>query len=864
MDLEPGTKLGRYEILSFIGAGGMGQVYRARDEQLGRDVAIKLLPSTFTDKAQVVARFQQEARALGLLNHPNLVMVYDFGNTEESFYIVLELLEGLTLRARLRAEPIPAKRAINLALQITRGMSAAHDRGIIHRDLKPENVFLCKDGRVKILDFGLARMTPQLDALGTGDDSPTAVGMTLPGSVLGTVGYMAPEQLRAELADARTDIFAFGVMLFEMITGRLPFQGSTPAETLSRILKDDPDDFGSIGSSAPRGIEVIVGRCLEKRKEDRFQTAHDLSLALEAVSGSTDTFSLPITAWRTKARRARPFALGAAALLVTGFLGAFVWQNVKPDAPPTFRQLTFRRGDVSGARFAPDGSIVYSASWEGRGYELYGARSESVDSRPLRIACRQLLAVSRGGTMALLTNERDQTGTLAVVPPSGTAPREIIDSVQEADWSPDGTQLAVTRRVVGRAYQIEYPIGRVLYQAAVRIRDLRVSPDGKNVAFTVRHARLGKEFALMVASTDATANAGGKAREIGTWNSARGIAWSPDGKRIVLASGDGNGATNLYSIGMSGSARLMSRFDGSVKLHDVSDRGDVLLTRDDYREGIMARGPNDVRESDLSWFDGSGTSDISPDGRLLLMSEFGEAGGAHYSVYVRSTNGDPAVRLGDGYGVSLSPDGSSALTIVPGKPARLVIVPLGAGEPRTLARGDVDDYEYAAWLPDQRSIVFNGRAGNGLIRLYRQSIDGSSPVPVGDPRLRIALASRPASPDGSALAVHCENGAICIVPIGGGGGGGSRKLPLPPGFHPITWSSDGKEIFVYEDGTLPAKMYRYDLATNQLRPERELMPADPTGVYRILDVVTTPDGRAYAYGAMRNLSMLFTTRGLRF
>ena len=856
MDLQPGTKLGRYEILSFIGAGGMGQVYRARDEQLGRDVAIKLLPSSFTEKAQVVARFQQEARALGLLNHPNLVTVYDFGNTEESFYIVLELLEGMTLRARLRAEPIPAKRAVNLALQIARGMAAAHDRGIIHRDLKPENVFLCKDGRVKILDFGLARMTPQLDALGTGDDSPTAVGMTLPGSVLGTIGYMAPEQLRAEMADARTDIFAFGVILFEMITGRCPFQGTTPAETLSRILKDDPDDFGSIGATAPRGIEVIVRRCLEKRKEDRFQSAHDLSLALEAVSGSTDTFSLPILAWRTKARRARPFVLGAAALLATGLLGAFVWQNVKPDEPPSFRQLTFRRGDVSGARFAPDGSIVYSASWEGRGYELYIARSESIDSRPLRIACRELLAVSNSGNIALLTNERDQAGTLAVVPLSGTAPREIVDGVQEADWSPDGTQLAVARRVAG-SYQIEYPIGNVLYRHVVRIRDLRVSPDGKSVAFTVRHARLGKEFALMIVS------ANGAAKEIGTWNSARGVAWSPDGKRLVLASGDGKGATNLYSVAMSGSARLLSRFDGSVKLHDVSDRGDVLLTRDDYREGIMARGPNADRESDLSWFDGSGTSDISPDGRFLLMSEFGEAGGAHYSVYIRPTSGEPAVRLGDGYGVSLSPNGAAALVIVPGTPAQLTIVPLGAGNTRTLPRGDVEDYEFASWLPDQRSIVFNGRTASGPMRLYRQNIDGSLPEPFGDPRLRIALASRPASPDGNTLAVHCENGAICIVPIGGGGGGVARKLPLPRGFHPIAWSANGNEIFVYEDQTVPARMYRFDLAANQLHLERELMPADPTGVYRILDVVTTPDGRAYAYGAIRNLSMLFTTRGLR-
>ena len=829
----------------------MGQVYRANDAQLGRDVAIKLLPSSFVDKAQVVARFQQEARALGLLNHPNLVTVYDFGTFEDSFYIVLELLEGLTLRARLRAEPIPPKRAVNHALQIARGMAAAHDRGIIHRDLKPENVFLCRDGRLKILDFGLARMTPQLDALGVGEESPTMVGMTLPGSVLGTVGYMAPEQLRAEVSDARTDIFAFGVILFEMITGRQPYQGTTPAETLSRILKDDPDDFGSVGVSVPRGVEVIVRRCLEKRKEDRFQSAHDLALALEAVSGSTDSFSLPINVWRSKARRARPFVLGAAALIATAFLGAFVWQNVKPSDPPSFQQLTFRRGDVSGARFAPDGSIVYSASWEGRGYELYEAHAESVDSRPLDIKCRQLLAMSRAGKIALLVKEYDQAGTLAVVPLAGSAPREVVDSVQEADWSPDGSQLAVARRVAG-AYQIEYPVGKVLYKSATRIRDLRVSPDGKNIAFDLRHARLGKEYALMIVSAD------GNARQVGMWNSARGLAWAADGKRIVVASGDGKGATNLYSVAMSGSARLLSRFDGAIKLHDVSERGDMLLTRDDYREGIMARGPGANRESDLSWFDGSGTSDISPDGRLLLMSEFGEAGGAHYSVYIRPTNGDPAVRLGDGYGVSLSPDGKSALTIIPGNPARLAIVPLGAGETRTLPHGEVVDYEFAAWLPDQRTIVFNGRTAAGGMRLYKQDVERGAPESLGEPRMLLAQGSRPASPDGKTLVVHCDDDAICLVDVAGLKP--PQKLPLQRGFKPIAWTADGKQIFIYEDASVPAQMWRYNIATNDLRLERELMPADPTGVYRILDVVTTPDGSAYAYGAMRNLSMLFTMK----
>ena len=857
MDLQPGATVGRYEILSFIGAGGMGQVYRAHDAQLGRDVAIKLLPSAFVDKAPVVARFQQEAKALGLLNHPNLVTVYDFGTFGDSFYIVLELLDGQTLRVRLDEGAIPPKRVVNQALQIARGMAAAHDAGIIHRDLKPENVFLCRDGRIKILDFGLARIAPQLEALGASDDSPTLVGgVTQPGALMGTIGYIAPEQLRAEVADERTDIFAFGVILFEMITGRQPFRGATGAETLSRILKDDPDDFGSLGLSVPRGVEMIAKRCLEKRKEDRFQRAHDLALALEAVSGSTDTFSMPIAVWRTRARRARPYLIGAVAMAAMAFLGAFVWENVKPAAPPSFRQLTFRRGDVSGARFAPDRSVIYSASWEGRGYELYAARSGSPDSRPLGIPCREVLAVSRNGTIALLVNERAQAGTLATVALDGSAPREIVDSVQDADWSPDGTKLAVARRLAD-GYRIEYPIGTTLYKSATRIRDIRVSPDGASVAFYLRLARLGKEFTLM------TVSAGKPARELGKFDNARGLAWSPDAKRVVLASGDGKGSTNLYSVALAGgSPHLISRFDGSVKLHDVSSAGDLLLTRDDYREGIMARGAGANHESDLSWFDGSGTSDISPDGRLLLMSEFGEAGGARYSAYIRPTNGDPAVRLGDGYGVSLSPDGKSALAIVPGHPAQLTIVPLGAGESRVLERGDVEDYEYGSWLPDQRTIVFNGRTATGRMRLYRQDVTGGKPVPLGDERFRIAQASRPASPDGTMLVVYRDDRAICLLRTDGSQP--PRELPLGRHFYPISWTQDGKEIFVYEDETMPARLYRYTIATNQLRLVRELMPADPTGVYRILDVVTTPDGNAYAYGAMRNLSMLFTADGMRF
>ncbi|HVR40505.1 MAG TPA: protein kinase [Thermoanaerobaculia bacterium] len=860
MHLEPGETLGRYEILSFIGAGGMGQVYRARDEQLGRDVAVKILPSAFVGKAQVVARFQQEAKALGLLNHPNLVTVFDFGTHGDSFYIVLELLEGETLRARLREGPLSQRKSIQYALQIARGMDAAHERSIIHRDLKPENIFLTKDGRLKILDFGLAKMNPELAAIGAGDDSPTLVGETHPGIVMGTVGYIAPEQLRAEPIDGRTDIFAFGAILYEMLTGRQAFQGGTPVEILSAILKDDPVDLHASGVNVSPGVELVIQRCLEKRKEERFQTAHDLAFSLEALGSATDTLSMPFSVWRSRVRRHRYKFLAAAALLAIIVASILVWERVAPNPLPTYRQLTFRRGDITGARFASDGSILYSASWEGSGYEIYSGRNDSIESRPLGIRSRELLAVSSTGNLALLVNSSETSGTLAVVSLAGGAPREIADDVVAADWSPDGKQLAIVRRLEGSGFQIEYPIRTIVYQSPTRVRDLRVSPDGKRIAFRLREARLGKSFALFVLDVAVR-----KPRKLGEWTNAKGLAWAANGRRIVFGTSGGNGSTELHAVDLGGSERLIGRLDGVVKLHDVSRDGELLLTRDDYREGVMARAAGAERERDLSWFDGSGTSDISPDGRLLLFSEFGEAGGERYSVFTRPTTGEPAVRLGDGYGVSLSPDGKSALVIVPGRrtlPARLAIVPLGAGETRYLPRGVIEDYEFGAWLPDGHTIVFNGRAANGRMRLYRQDVFRGDPSTIGDPGFRIAQASRPASPDGSMIVVSGdEDGLIHLVPLDGTA---PRKAPIERGYKPVAWSADGKELFVYREEELPARMFRANIATGQLTLVRELMPGDPSGVYRIMDVVVTPDGSAYAYGVMRNLSNLFVSRGWRF
>ncbi len=284
MELAAGARLGPYEIVGTVGAGGMGEVYRARDSRLGREVAIKILPAECTADAERLRRFEQEARATAALNHPNILAVYDIGRQGDAPYIVSELLEGESLRARLRNGALPARKAIEYALQIVRGLAAAHDRGIFHRDLKPENIFVTRDGHVKILDFGLAKLTLP-DMAPTGNlSAPTIDSVTSRGVLLGTLGYMSPEQLRGAATDARSDLFSFGAVLYEMLSGKRAFHGDTTADTISAVLREEPPDLSATGRDVPPILERIVRHCLEKDPSARFQSARDIAFDLESLS----------------------------------------------------------------------------------------------------------------------------------------------------------------------------------------------------------------------------------------------------------------------------------------------------------------------------------------------------------------------------------------------------------------------------------------------------------------------------------------------------------------------------------------------------------------------------------------------------
>src|SRR5580693_6102000 len=393
MNLTSGARLGPYEIVSPLGAGGMGEVYRARDTRLKREVAIKVLPQATSLDADRLRRFEQEALATAALNHPNILAVFDIGTHDGSPYVVSELLEGETLRERLRGGAIAVRKTLDYALQMAHGLAAAHEKGIVHRDLKPENLFLTKDGRVKILDFGLAKLTQPDSAAQT--SLPTMTHATEAGVVMGTAGYMSPEQVRGVAVDARSDIFSFGAILYEMLSGKRAFHGETAADTMSAILREEPPELNETNRNVSPALERIVEHCLEKNPEQRFHSASDIAFDLEHLTGVSGT-SARVTAVAPASRRSKRLAAVAAGLTLALLMFRAGWWlgRGSGSAPPAeYHQITFRTGEIGNARFTPDGSIVYSAAWDGGDNQLYISRSDDPGARELGLKA-ELLSIS--------------------------------------------------------------------------------------------------------------------------------------------------------------------------------------------------------------------------------------------------------------------------------------------------------------------------------------------------------------------------------------------------------------------------------------------------------------------------------------
>ncbi len=446
MPLTPGTILGQYEIRSPLGAGGMGEVYRAHDPRLNREVAIKVLPASLTSDPDRLRRFEQEARAAAALNHPNILVVYQMATHDGLSYMVSELLEGETLRERLRHGPIPLRKAIDYEVQIAHGLAAAHDKGIVHRDLKPENLFLTKDGRVKILDFGLAKLTQPKDDSG---QMNTLTQGTDPGMVVGTAGYMSPEQVRGKAADHRSDIFAFGTILYETVTGKQTFRKPTSAETMSAILNEEPQAISQLTPSVPPGLERVARRCLEKAPEQRFQSASDLAFALEALSDSAITSPTGIQAQESNKPKRRIAVAAVVAVIVLAAAAALAYFRMQPQAAPVLSNYVQLTHDGQPKSLdATDGSRLY-LYWGASDYTGLAQMSVSGgDPQKLPILSStnmfpRGLSPDRSELMVVDAHGIPPMGPLWSVPILGGSPRRLGDLVgNSGDWSPDGKRLA--------------------------------------------------------------------------------------------------------------------------------------------------------------------------------------------------------------------------------------------------------------------------------------------------------------------------------------------------------------------------------------------------------------------------------------
>jgi hypothetical protein len=831
MAITSGTRLGPYEILEPIGAGGMGEVYRAKDTRLGREVAIKVLPEALALDRDRLSRFEREAKAVAALNHPNILSIYDFGREGSAVYAVTEMLEGETLRAQLSSDRLPPRRAIEVALQVAHGLAAAHEKGIVHRDLKPENVFVTREGRVKILDFGLAKLVSLGDAIDA-TDVPTVERGTEPGMVMGTIGYMSPEQVRGLSADERSDIFSFGAILHEMVSGRRAFRGDSAADAMSSILKEDPPGLEPIIQGVSPSLAHIVRHCLEKKPERRFRTAHDLAFALEVLSGSGPT-SPP----------------GAAA-----------------DTHPLFLPLTRERGTIGAARFVPGTSeALCSARWGQGVSRLYVTRIDQPAPRVVPGFEGLLQSVSPSGEIMGLTDlfvvHASSVGKLVSLPVSGGAVRTWADNVWSVSQGERG-EIALVIGVYGAEWKLEWPFGHVVLRSQDPLRSARVY--GERLVCFREQGDLVEDGILSLVDREGTS------RDLTLLRGFTGMAWGPGGREVWVSTFR-RGQSRIVAVDLAGTTRTLLTHAGRLDLQDIDPAGRALVVVNSHQRQVYARAKGGNRDEDLTWLDAQAAAGITDDGMSALLAHIGQWSNTEGRIYLRPLDGSPPLDFGEACRIpSLSGDGRWVLTFTEEPVFSLKVIPTGPGAPRVVpipafAANNV----HAFILPDARQGIIWGRPEGRASSLFSIDLETAAYRQIAPDGASHFQGQNPVSPDGQWIAfsnpgqsatLDCE-GAVARARSDGTG-----MLPingLRRGEALAGWYRGSSSVVVLDRTTIPAGVHAIELATGRRTSLLELTPPDPVGISGIEAVILALDGSAYVYNVVRQLSELYLIEGLR-
>lgn len=862
MRFASGARLGPFEILEPLGVGGMGEVYRARDTRLDRTVALKLLPSEFLiAPGRRIERFRREARAIARITHPHICTLHDVGEDGPAIFLVMEYVDGVTLAARLEDGPLPLPQAMRAAIQIADALDHAHRHGVVHTDLKPGNVMLTRDS-LKLLDFGLARLRERDEEAVT--DATRSERLTAVGSIAGTVPYMAPEQIEGREVDARTDIFSFGVVLYEMIGGRRPFAGDGRASLMAAIVAADPPALSSLEPRVPASLERLIRRCLAKDPDDRWQTSRDLAAELRWIAEG-EPGKVKTAAMHWQPRRAAFWGAAAGAALTAVVFAAAVASMWPMPVVAEYFPATFRKGAVSSARFTPDGqSFVYSASWEDQPYAAFLGRPANPDARDLQLKDARIMSISRTGDMAVLFGPQNITHTwglrtLASIPMAGGGRRDVLTGIVDADWIPGTDSLAVVRDPGdNRPWTVEFPAGTTVHETPAAW-SLRVSPDGSRLAFFEGPLMFGSAPQAMITVID---KSGRKSTVSRGW-AGFGLAWAPSGSEIWFTAtrpAPGEFAPSVHAVTLSGVDRPVYRAADWLVLHDISPDGRVLLSRNTINISLACKQAGDSGERDLTWQLAAAVKGLSPDGKTLVFEdELLSSPSGNPQIFSRNIDGSPAIAIGEGSGAALSPDGKWVLALH-GK--NLVLWPTGVGAMVTLPKGDLLRVGEGGWLSDSKHIVFTGYGGDNHPRGYVQQI------PAGIPRaftpLGVVLAGRAAARDGNSVLGRFGDRWM-LFPTQEGDG---RPVPsLTPGDVPVQWSHAGRYIYTVENtgGTRSSAVdvFRVEVATGDRTLWKTLRPSDPGGVEDMREtVVISPDAQSYCYSYLRRLGGLFVVDGL--